>query len=110
MMRGLLIAVILVLWSMGSRVQASVVVEHELSCPVVCGIFLDLGLNPCPFIGRQILNNVRACVCVCAHVHMPAQLCLTLYDSMDCSSSGSSVHGIFQARILEWVAIFYSRA
>ena len=32
------------------------------------------------------------------------QLCLTLYDFMDCSLPGSSVHGIFQARILEWVA------
>ena len=34
-----------------------------------------------------------------------AQLCLTLCDSMDCSLPGSYVHGIFQARILEWVAI-----
>ena len=34
-----------------------------------------------------------------------AQLCLTLFDPMDCSPPGSSVHGIFQARILEWVAI-----
>ena len=33
----------------------------------------------------------------------------TLYDSMDCSPPGSSVHGILQARILEWVAIFFSR-
>ena len=38
-----------------------------------------------------------------------AQLCLTLCDPMDCSLPGSSVHGIFQARILEWVAISYSR-
>ena len=38
-----------------------------------------------------------------------AQLCLTLYDPMDCSLLGSSVHGIFQARILEWVAISFSR-
>ena len=30
-------------------------------------------------------------------------------DSMDCSQPGSSVHGIFQARILEWVAISFSR-
>ena len=37
------------------------------------------------------------------------QLCLTLCDPMDCSLPGSSVHGIFQARILEWVAISYSR-
>ena len=34
-----------------------------------------------------------------------AQSCLTLCDPMDCSSPGSSVHRIFQARILEWVAI-----
>ena len=38
-----------------------------------------------------------------------AQLCLTLCDPMDCSPSSSSVHGVFQARILEWVAISYSR-
>ena len=38
-----------------------------------------------------------------------AQLCPTLCDPMDCSLSGSSVHGIFQARILEWVAISFSR-
>ena len=34
-----------------------------------------------------------------------AQSCLTLCDPMNCSLPGSSVHGIFQARILEWVAI-----
>ena len=33
------------------------------------------------------------------------QLCLTLFNSMDCSPPGSSVHGILQAGILEWVAI-----
>ena len=38
-----------------------------------------------------------------------AQLCPTLYDPVDCSLSGSSVHGILQARILEWVAISFSR-
>ena len=38
-----------------------------------------------------------------------AQLCLTLCDPMNCSLPGSSVHGISQARILEWVVIFFSR-
>ena len=38
-----------------------------------------------------------------------AQSCLTLCDPMDCSLPGSSVHGILQARILEWVDIFFSR-
>ena len=33
-----------------------------------------------------------------------AQSCLTLCDPMNCSLSGSSVHGIFQARVLEWIA------
>ena len=37
-----------------------------------------------------------------------AQLCPTLSDSMDCDPPGSSVHGIFQARVLEWGAIAFS--
>ena len=46
-------------------------------------------------------HGVCVCVCVCVR----AQPCLTLCDPMDCSPPGSSVHGISQARILEWVAI-----
>ena len=37
-----------------------------------------------------------------------AQSCPTLSDPMDCSPPGSSVHGIFQARVLEWGAIAFS--
>ena len=37
-----------------------------------------------------------------------AQSCLTLRDPMDCSPPGSSIHGIFQARVLEWGAIAFS--
>ena len=37
------------------------------------------------------------------------QLCLTLHDPMDCSLPSSSVHGILQAWVLEWVAIPFSR-
>ena len=44
-------------------------------------------------------------VCVCVF----AQSCPTLCDSMDCSLPGSSAHGIFQAKILERVAISFSR-
>ena len=50
------------------------------------------------FPGRGLL---LACVCVCAQ--------LLSCDPMDCSAPGSSLHGISQARILEWVAIFSSR-
>ena len=38
-----------------------------------------------------------------------AQSCPTLCDSIDCSLPGSSVHGIFQAVVLEWIAISFSR-
>ena len=43
------------------------------------------------------------------HCVLVAQSCLTLYNPMDCSLPGSCVHGIFQARILEWVAITFSK-
>ena len=39
-----------------------------------------------------------------------AQSCLTLSHLMDCSPPGSSIHGIFQARVLEWVAIAFSES
>ena len=45
-------------------------------------------------------------LCLCAKLF---QSCPTLYDPMDCSLPGSSVHGTLQARILEWVAIPLSR-
>ena len=45
-------------------------------------------------------------LCVCAK---SLQLCPTLCDPMDCSPPGSSVHGVLQARILEWVAMPSSR-
>ena len=38
-----------------------------------------------------------------------AQLCPTLCDPMDCSLRGSSIHGIFQERVQEWVAISFPR-
>ena len=37
-----------------------------------------------------------------------AQSCLTLSNSMDCSLPGSSIHGIFKAKVLEWGAIAFS--
>ena len=53
-----------------------------------------------------ITSNVCVCVCVCVYVCvLVAQSCLTLSDPMDCSPPGSSVRGIFQARILEWVTL-----
>ena len=43
----------------------------------------------------------------CVHAQS-LQSCPTLSDPMDCSPPGSSIHGIFQARVLEWDAIAFS--
>ena len=43
-------------------------------------------------------------LCACVH-GKSLQLCPTLCDAMDCNLPGSSVHGILQARMLEWVAM-----
>ena len=51
------------------------------------------------------------CVCVCVKVKRETEViqsCLTLRDPMDCSLAGSSVHAIFQARVLKWAAIAFS--
>ena len=48
---------------------------------------------------REEIETVCVCVCV--------QLCSTLQELMDYNLPGSSIHGIFQTRILEWVAISY---
>ena len=65
-------------------------------------IMLCLSSSPIPFpIGSG---------CVPASMHAKLlQLCLTLFEPMDCSTPGSSVHGILQARIMEWVAMLSSR-
>ena len=54
------------------------------------------------FLGKK---KVYMLLCVCLLV---VQSCLTLCNPMNCSSPGSSVHGILQATILEWVAIHFS--
>ena len=53
--------------------------------------------------GHMVLRRLSLDVCVKSLSQFP------LWDPMDCNLPGSSVHGIFQARILEWVAIPFSR-
>ena len=66
-------------------------------------LFYTLGYNPVPlYFVAQMLQ-------LWPLVSEVAQSCLTLCNPMDCSLLGSSIHGIFQARILEWVAISFSR-
>ena len=57
-----------------------------------------------------LLTYVCVCVCTRARAYSVIHLCLTLCNPMNSSPPGSSVHGILQARILEWVAISSSRA
>ena len=58
-------------------------------------------------------TKVKVKVLICTHSHKSesevAQSCLTLCDPVDCSPPGSFIHGILQARILEWVATSFSR-
>ena len=51
---------------------------------------------------------IFVCVCMCVTIMLSSQSCPTLCDLKDCGPLGSSVQGNFQARILEWVAIFFS--
>ena len=69
--------------------------------------------SPSRMVGTSYWPNaVCVCVCVCACVCvcvLVTQSCPTLCNTMDCSPPGSSVHRISQAKILEWVAISFSR-
>ena len=78
------------------------------SCPTLC----DPTRLPCPWDSPG-KNTGAGChfLLQCMKVKSEsevAQSCLTPSDPMDCSLPGSSVHGIFQARVLEWGAIAFS--
>ena len=61
-------------------------------------------------IARRNINHLRYADDTTLMAESEAiQSCLTLYDPMDCSLPGSSVHGILQAIVLEWIAIPFSR-
>ena len=68
--------------------------------------FLMLEIEKYKCIGNERLYFISYCPCVHAK---SLQLCPTLCGPMDHSPPGSSVHGILQARILEWVAMSSSR-
>ena len=90
----------------------SLALQLAPSGQVLCS--LPMGLVFClkqGFVQRGIkVYSARCvCVCVCVCVYLVTQSCQTLCHTMDCSPLGSSVPGIFQARILEWGVIFSSR-
>ena len=87
-------------------IHISPVIYERSSCSTSVSTLMNVSLfSFCPF--RWSLEVLRCSfnLCVCSVV----QSCLTLCNPMDCSPSGSSMHEIFQARILEWVAISSGR-
>ena len=68
---------------------------------------VSFSLSDLAFAYAYLLSWLRWVIFECCAKSL--QLCLTLYDPMDYSLPGSSVHEILQARILEWVAIPFSR-
>ena len=64
-------------------------------------------LGSCDTAGNQAYKSFYPCTFIDGKVKVKS--CLTLCNPMDCGSPGSSVHGIFQARVLEWVAISFSK-
>ena len=79
-------------------------------CACVCYLCVHLLVDTCCLCARcRYTALMCAHVCVCMRVCSVAQSCLTLFDPRDYSPPGSSVHGILQARILEWVVISFSR-
>ena len=91
-------------WSLTSFLASETQLPHQKNgdgCSLperVIGKSETVSLMLVTLVGLQ-----RCCCCLVAHS------CPTLCDPMDCSPPGSSVHGISQARILEWVAISFSR-
>ena len=75
---------------------------------------MSLSVDVCPLYPKEAVllpffatvYNSLYTYCMCEFV---AQLCQAVCNPVDCSAPGSSVHGILQARILEWVAISFSR-
>ena len=69
---------------------------------------------PCPWVSQGKNTGVGCHILLqCMKVKSEnevVQSCLTLSDPMDCSLPGSCVHGIFQARVLEWGAIAFSNS
>ena len=86
-----------------------------LPCPPP-GDLPDSGIKPMCLASPALAGGFfttsttqEALYCSSVQFSSVAQSCTTLCNPMDCSPSGSSVHGIVQARILEWVAISSSR-
>ena len=74
---------------------------------------VDAGLCKTPFSKTEVLKRSPGPAAAVSPENfmcmLVAQSCPTLFDPMDCSPLGSSVRGILQARILQWIALLFSR-
>ena len=91
------------------KAQQSLSLEKSLAS----GFFVDEDFTVWD-LKKTKTNSFCVCVCVYRQIYcycyfLVAKSCLTLCNPMDCRLPGSPVHGISQARILEWVAIPFSR-
>ena len=87
-----------------------IVKDREAGCAVVRGVTKSQTLSDWTTISRRNLNSSPwISIGVFYIKSLVTQSCPTLCDHMDCRLPGSSIHGIFQARVLEWVAISFSR-
>ena len=84
------------------------------SCPTLCDPIDSLAAHQAPLslgFSRQEHWSGLPFLLQCMKVKSESEItqsCLTLRDPMDCSLPGFAIHGIFQARVLEWVAIAFS--
>ena len=103
---------------------SDIYVQHEINILKSIGLFhfvlFAQSGSPFAFVWCFPTMRFRLCILtdyiynenILCSIWVPAKLlqfCLTVCNPLDCNLPGSSVHGLFQARILEWVAIFYSR-
>ena len=88
-------------WERREKSLSSVCQPHFPHVSVWC--FVPVLKWPCVFHIQSLCSSAAA-----AAAAKSLQLCLTLCDPMDCSLPGFSIHGILQARTLEWVAISFS--
>ena len=121
----ILCVVCLVIW--GWVLMTMMYESESISCSVISDSLQLHGLEPARLLcswnspgkntgmgSRSLLQEViltqelNPGLLHCESESEVAQSCLTLCDPMDCSLPGSTIHGIFQARILEWVAISFS--
>ena len=94
-------------------IKKATAAKSRQSCPTLCDPIDGSPPGSCPWdsLGKNTRGGCHFLL-QCMKVKSEsegAQLCLTLRNSMDCSSLGSSIHGIFQARVLEWDAIAFSK-